>query len=108
MAEHLGIIPLKTTPAALRRHADIVAKHDDPDTTTALRWAADTIERLQDDLKFWNADARRLSGGLIAIREAPDEVPADVLRGIAYDIALNCITPDVAAYQIKRRAGLAE
>jgi hypothetical protein len=35
----------KTSPEALRRHADFIEKHDDPDTTTALRWAADTIEQ---------------------------------------------------------------
>lgn len=50
------------------------------------------------------AEIKRLSGGLIAIHEASPDVPASVLRGIAYDIALNCIDPETARYQITRRA----
>lgn len=53
-----------------------------------------------------DAEAARLSGGLIAINQADPSVPAEVLRGIAYDIALNCIEPDVAEFQIARRAAL--
>lgn len=64
------------------------------------------IERLTLERDKWNADARRLSGGLMAIRDAAETVPAFVLRSIAYDIALNCIEPDVAKYQIERRAAL--
>lgn len=51
-------------------------------------------------------ESKRLSGGLIAISGAAETVPAQVLRGIAYDVALNCIKPDVAEYQIERRATL--
>lgn len=54
----------------------------------------------------WNAQTRRLSGGLLAIYSAPSAAPAAVLRSVAYDIALNCIKPDTAEYQIVRRAGL--
>ena len=61
-------------------------------------------ERLRSERDQWNADARRLSGGLMAIRGADETVPASVLRSVAYDIALNCIEPDVATYQITRRA----
>lgn len=64
-------------------------------------------ERLREEVKRWNADAARLSGCLLAIRAAGDHVPAEVLRGIAYDAALNCITPDVAEFQIERRTQLA-
>jgi hypothetical protein len=38
-------------PDALRRHADLIGKSDDPDTATALRWAADEIDSLRDALK---------------------------------------------------------
>ena len=55
-----------------------------------------------------HAEEHRLSQGLCAIAEAGENVPASVLRGIAYDIALNCITPDVARFQIERRAALKE
>ena len=39
-------ITMKTSPAVLRRHADLMAAKDDPDTATALRWAASDIEAL--------------------------------------------------------------
>jgi len=55
---------------------------------------------------YWHKKAARLSGGLIAINQADPSVPAEVLRGIAYDVALNCIEPDVAEFQITRRAAL--
>lgn len=56
----------------------------------------------------WNQDARRLSGGLLAINAAEKSVPASVLRSVAYDICLNCLLPEVAEYQITRRAALAK
>ncbi len=69
------------------------------------------IERLQARVKelererdMWNADSVRLSSGLIAINVADPSVPASVLRSVAYDIALNCITRDVAEFQITERA----
>lgn len=68
--------------------------------------AADEIERLRAERDQWNADARRLSGGLLAIRNAPEDAPSEVLRGVAYDIAMNCLDPDTAAFQIERRAAL--
>lgn len=57
-------------------------------------------------VKELNAEAQRLSSGLLMISGAPRTAPAAVLRTVAYDIALNCIEPDVAEYQIVRRAGL--
>lgn len=53
-----------------------------------------------------HAEELRLSQGLCAIADAGENVPASVLRRIAYDIALNCITPDMARFQIERRAAL--
>jgi chromosome segregation ATPase len=38
---------LKTSAEALRRHAARIAKYDDPDTATALRWAASDIDTLR-------------------------------------------------------------
>ena len=52
------------------------------------------------------AEIDRLAGCLIAICSAKESTPASVLRGIAYDAALNCITPDVAEFQIERRTAL--
>lgn len=66
------------------------------------------VERLRRERDQWNNDARRLSGGLVAIAEAADGVAASVLRSVAYDVALNCIEPDVARYQIERRAAASE
>ena len=37
---------MKTTPEALRRLANFISACDSPDTTTALRCAADDIEHL--------------------------------------------------------------
>lgn len=45
----------------------------------------------------------RLSRGLLAIHAASPDVPASVLRSVAYDIALNLISADTAAFQIERR-----
>lgn len=52
------------------------------------------------------AENARLSAGLIAIHEAAPDVTASVLRGIAYDIALNCVDVDTARFQIVKRAKL--
>lgn len=59
----------KTTSEALRRHADIVAKGDDPDTTTALRWAADDIDLLNETIKRLTLVGDPISGLEISDRE---------------------------------------
>lgn len=45
----------------------------------------------------------RLARGLLAINAAAD-APAEVLRSVAYDVAMNGLDPATAAFQIKRRA----
>lgn len=67
---------------------------------------ADDIVRIIAERDEWNAGARRLAACLIAINKAPATIPASILREIAYDAALNCITPDVAEFQILRRSAL--
>jgi hypothetical protein len=50
-------------PKALRDHADLISRSDDPDTATALRWAASEIEQLRAELsriKGVNGMAERL------------------------------------------------
>jgi hypothetical protein len=47
----------------------------------------------------------RLAGCLLAICLAPEEVPASVLRGIAYDATANRMTPEIAEFQIRWRHG---
>lgn len=74
------------------------------DMLAEMRRAATALQALVVERDYWNAEARRLSGGLLAINAAATSVPAEVLRGIAYDVALNCIKPDVAEFQIERRA----
>lgn len=64
------------------------------------------IERLRGIITRMHAEEARLSQGLCAISEAPENAPASVLRSIAHDIALNCIPPDVARFQIERRTGM--
>ena len=54
----------------------------------------------------WHEDSCRLSAGLMAISNADKDAPASVLRLIAYDIALNCMDAETAAYQIRRRTDL--
>lgn len=49
------------------------------------------------------AETARLSAGLIVIHEAAAHVAASVLRGIAYDIALNRMDPETARFQITVR-----
>lgn len=49
-------------------------------------------------------EERRLSACLIAIHKAPDTATIGALKSVAYDAALNCITPDVAEYQIEKRS----
>lgn len=67
----------------------------------------DCPDCLRAEIEKWNADARRLSAGLIAICEAPKTVGSSVLRSVAYDVALNCMDGETAKYQILRRSGIA-
>jgi len=78
---------------------DELIEHVDDLATVCERQAAEIAE-LRAERDQWNADARRLSGGLIAISESPKTIGSSVLRSIAYDIALNCIEPDTARFQI--------
>lgn len=64
---------------------------------------SDEHDRQGVEIKRLHAETVRLSGCLIAINGAADTASATVLRGVAYDAALNCISPDVARYQIERR-----
>lgn len=52
---------LKADSEALRRHADRISKADDPDTATALQWAADEIDRLRTELAGATARIDRLA-----------------------------------------------
>jgi len=71
-----------------------------------LRVSAHRFAQMEASMRYWIKQHARLSDGLIAIHEASPDVPADVLRGIAYDIVLNCIDPETARFQITRRAGI--
>lgn len=51
------------------------------------------------------AEARRLSHGLLALAH-PSDAPSGVLRSVAYDIAMNGMDYETAAYQIQRRTRL--
>lgn len=62
------------------------------------------LRQALEERNYWNNDACRLSAGLLAIRGAAETVPASVLRGIAYDVALNCMDAETAKFQIERRA----
>jgi hypothetical protein len=59
-------------PEALRAHADLIGRTDDPDTATALRWAADEIDRLRSLL-----GRRQGAAGASSMR--PDEAGATSL-----------------------------
>jgi hypothetical protein len=82
------------------------------ETAWIARHAAKTIaaltaaEQAGDDID-WNADARRLSGCLLAIHGAKT-ASASALRSVAYDAALNCIMPDVAEFQCDHRTAAAQ
>jgi Tfp pilus assembly protein FimV len=71
---------------------------------TTLRSEIEGLRKENAELAAFEAEVVRLANCLHAIHKAAPEVPASVLRGIAYDIVLNGIGPDVAEYQIERRA----
>jgi hypothetical protein len=62
------------------------------------------IEEQREAVFYWNSDARRLSGCLIAIHQAPETATINALKSVAYDAALNCISQRVAQFQIERRS----
>lgn len=53
------------------------------------------------------AENSRLSGCLLAIAVAPEDVPASVLREIAHEALADRLTPEEAEFEIRRRAALA-
>jgi hypothetical protein len=73
-------MPREQLPNALRRHADIIAAHDDPDTATALRWAANEIDRLTRAIKgiaeYCSGDGQPIGAidRLAAIRNTAEKV----------------------------------
>lgn len=71
---------------------------------TALRHWREECGKLHAQLHRENAEARRLSGCLIAIHKAPETATIGALKSVAYDAALNCISSDVAEFQIERRS----
>lgn len=62
------------------------------------------MEGQQEAVSYWSSHARRLSGCLIAIHEAPETATINALKSVAYDAALNCISQGVAEHQIERRS----
>ena len=54
------------------------------------------------EMNAQRAEIERLSGCLLAIHRA-NHASASALRSVAYDAALNCITPDVAEFQCGAR-----
>lgn len=89
--------------------ARFLARYLDNRVTNAVHNGIGLVAlHIADAIQTKHAEELRLSQGLCAIAEAGENVPASVLRSIAYDIALNCITPDVARFQIERRATLKE
>lgn len=87
-------------------HPEAVLSGSQVQRVNVLTMAKHDIAILSAEVRRLHAETCRLSGGLIAITNAPKTVGSSVLRSIAYDIALNCIKPDVAEYQIKRRSGI--
>ena len=65
---------------------------------------AAALEYMSRERDQWNKQARQLSGGLLAIHSAPDGVTIGAARSVAYDVALNCIKPDIAEFQLVRRS----
>jgi hypothetical protein len=73
-----GKLAMKTTPQALRDLADLHARADDPDAATALRWAADDIDRLTDAIAFEIAATAALNAVLDASGTAAAKYTAEV------------------------------
>lgn len=68
---------MKTSPEALRRHANIVGSADDPGTATALRWAADDIESLHAALYEADMEIVGLQSALASLRPSVAEIERD-------------------------------
>jgi hypothetical protein len=111
--DHAGRYSLEEArSSATCEGVSIIHEDQAPEFTSACfdDLARDHLTKQRDEARAerdqWHADACRLSSGLMAIRGAPESVPAEVLRGVAYDIALNCMNGDTAEYQIERRTAL--
>jgi hypothetical protein len=94
---------LSILPDGIRRARRVLATWDTP-TGMDLETLATAVKKRISDLEWFADDAKRLSGCLIAIHDAPDDATVNALKSVAYDAALNCITPDVAEYQIEKRS----
>lgn len=73
-----------------------VAKNGLAKCTPEHTWAEWVADR--------NAENERLSGCLLAMAAATENVSAEALRSVAYDTVMNLITPDIAKHQLLCRS----
>lgn len=94
---------LSILPDGIRRARRVLATWDTP-THMDLEDLATAVKQRVSELERFAEDAKRLSACLIAIHDAPDDATIGAIKSVAYDAALNCITANVAEYQIERRS----
>lgn len=100
-----GHTDLMISPESIDEALDVIARARI--VARRAHWqklVSDEHDRQVAEIERLHAEELRLSQGLCAIAESAPDVSATVLRSVAYDIALNCITPDIARYQIEHRA----
>lgn len=61
---------------------------------------------LFDEVVRQREENKRLTECLFVIKDADPGTTIDAVRSVAYDIAMNMITPDVAEHQLRVRSGL--
>lgn len=86
------------------RAAIAILRTKQPLSEAFRKEVAAMLEDQADAVDYWNSDARRLSGCLIAIHQASENATIGALKSVAYDSALNCISEGVARFQIERRS----
>jgi hypothetical protein len=104
-----GVFKMTPTQAQIEAAAKAMQTTDNDDGKTRWHdWAKAALTAAaqvwESDID-WNAESLRLSSCLLKIHAAKT-ASADALRSVAYDAALNCITPDVAEFQCERRTVL--
>lgn len=59
-----------------------------------------------DEICKLRAENARLTDCIFVIKDADPNTTIEAIRTVAYDVAMNCITPEIAEHQLRVRSGL--
>lgn len=59
-----------------------------------------------DEIYRLRRENARLAECLHVLSDADPNTKIEAVRTVAYDVAMNCITPDIAEHQLRVRSGL--